>query len=194
MPDLNILPIEPLNIKDLTIIHTDNLKVNMRDVKIYGFCDLVVNSVYTDPDRRHFNFDLNFNHLYLNGTYDFDVRILMEITHKGLSQITIDNAGLKVELDFKTITKNGNKYIYASKLSMNIDIKDFTYKIDESRKELADFYKIITDIINTNKKDIVKQVKPSIEKEISENIISILNNVFRRISYEELFPEKTRIV
>lgn len=92
------------------------------------------------------------------------------------------------------ITKNGNKYIYVSKLSVNLDIRDFNYKIDESRKELANFYEIMKNIINTNKKDFVRQVKSPIEKEISENIISILNDVFRRTSYEELFPEKTRIV
>jgi len=108
-------------------------------------------------------------------------------------KLIVDNVGLKAELDLKTITKNGNKYIYASKLSMNIDIKDFIYKIDESRKELADLYKIIKDVINNNKEAIVKQVKPSIEKEISENIILVLNQIFRRIS-EELFSEKTRII
>ena len=108
-------------------------------------------------------------------------------------KLIVDNVGLKAELDLKTITKNGNKYIYASKLSMNIDIKDFIYKIDESRKELADLYKIIKDITNNNKEAIVKQVKPSIEKEISENIILVLNQIFRRIS-EELFSEKTKII
>ncbi|XP_018365427.1 PREDICTED: uncharacterized protein LOC108762765 [Trachymyrmex cornetzi] len=167
----------------------------MREVKIYGFCDFVVNSVYTDPTRHHFNLDLNFKRLYLNGTYDFDLRVLTQITYEGLSQIIIDNVDVKVELDLKPITKNGNRYIYASKISMNIDIKDFTYKIvDEDKKELADFYKIIGDIIDTNKENIVKQVEPPIEKEISKNVISVLNDVFRRISYEELFPEKTRIV
>ncbi|XP_012054816.1 PREDICTED: uncharacterized protein LOC105617882 [Atta cephalotes] len=166
----------------------------MRDEKLYGFCDFVVNSVYPDPDKDHFNLDLNFKHLHLNGTFDFDLRVLMQITHKGMNEITLDKVGLKAELDLKTITKNGNKYIYASKLSMNIDIKDFIYKIDESRKELADLYKIIKDVINNNKEAIVKQVKPSIEKEISENIILVLNHVFRRISYEELFSEKTKII
>ncbi|XP_018307351.1 uncharacterized protein [Mycetomoellerius zeteki] len=166
----------------------------MRDTKLYGFCDFVVNSVYTNPDRSHFNLDLNFKHLYLNGTYDFGLRLLMQINHKGMIQIIVDNVNIKVKLDLKMITKNGNKYIYVSKLSVNLDIRDFNYKIDESRKELANFYEIMKNIINTNKKDFVRQVKSPIEKEISENIISILNDVFRRTSYEELFPEKTRIV
>ncbi|XP_011064370.1 PREDICTED: uncharacterized protein LOC105152043 [Acromyrmex echinatior] len=165
----------------------------MRDVNIYRFCDFVVNSLYTDPDKHRFNLNSNFKRLHLNGTVDFDLRVLMQITHKGTSQIIIDNVDIKVEIRLANDTKNGKKYIYASKLSMNIDIKDFIYKIDERRKELADFYKIVKDIINNNKEVIVKKVKPSIEKEISENVISVLNYVFRRINYEELFPEKTRI-
>jgi len=61
----------------------------MRDEKLYGFCDFVVNSIYSDPDKHHFDLDLNFKHLHLNGTFDFDLRILMQITHKGMNQITL---------------------------------------------------------------------------------------------------------
>ncbi|XP_018404947.1 PREDICTED: uncharacterized protein LOC108781484 [Cyphomyrmex costatus] len=159
MPELNILPLEPLII-----------------------------------DKNHISLDFNLKHLQLNGSYDFNARLLTQIVYNGLIQITIDNLAVKVELNLKTITKNGNKYSYVSKINFNLDIKDFDFKIDESRKELADLYKIIKDIIDTNKKDIVKRVKSPIEKEVSERIISILNDVFRRTNYEELFPEKTRIV
>lgn len=90
MPELNILPLEPLIINNLSIFNADNFNTSMRDTKLYGFCDFVVNSVYTNPDRSHFNLDLNFKHLYLNGTYDFGLRLLMQINHKGMIQITLD--------------------------------------------------------------------------------------------------------
>ena len=89
MPELNILPLEPLIIKNLIIFNAEGLKVNMRDVNIYRFCDFVVNSLYTDPDKHRFNLNSNFKRLHLNGTVDFDLRVLMQITHKGTSQIII---------------------------------------------------------------------------------------------------------
>ncbi|KYM94240.1 hypothetical protein ALC62_15148, partial [Cyphomyrmex costatus] len=194
MPELNILPLEPLIIDKLIIFDAENIKSNVKNIKTYGFCDFDVNSVYSNSDRNHISLDFNLKHLQLNGSYDFNARLLTQIVYNGLIQITIDNLAVKVELNLKTITKNGNKYSYVSKINFNLDIKDFDFKIDESRKELADLYKIIKDIIDTNKKDIVKRVKSPIEKEVSERIISILNDVFRRTNYEELFPEKTRIV
>ena len=47
------------------------------------YMDFVVNSVQTNPERLHFDIDLIFRQLYLNATYDFDIRLLVRVANKG---------------------------------------------------------------------------------------------------------------
>jgi len=83
-PEFDIPPIEPVIYDKIVIFDENNIKFYLRNMKYYGFCDFVINSVYTDLERLHFDFNITFTRLYINTTYDLDARVLVPIAHKGL--------------------------------------------------------------------------------------------------------------
>ncbi|XP_011631200.1 uncharacterized protein LOC105423223 [Pogonomyrmex barbatus] len=129
-------------------------------------------------------------HLRMNTTYDFDIRLLVDIAHKGIVHVTMDNVRAKIGIDMKVITKNDKKYIYISKMNTILTLTEFTYKFDESEKEMIQLHEIINNVIQNDKKNIVSKVKPALEETVTKRIISILNDAFYT-RYEEIFPERT---
>ncbi|XP_011879799.1 PREDICTED: uncharacterized protein LOC105568603 [Vollenhovia emeryi] len=189
MPEFNVGPTEPIIIDKIVIYDTDSLKLYLRDAKLSGYCDFVVNSVHTDPDRLHFVIDITIKHFNMNVLYDFDIHVLVPLANKGLAIITSDNVLFKLTLDFKVATKNGEKQIYVSKANTNINITSFKYEFDESEKELVQLHQAISNVVDSNSEDIIRSVKSAAEKKISELVILVVNNITRS-NYEKLFPEK----
>lgn len=91
IPELNIPPNEPIIIDNLIIHDTNNVKLYLRDIKIYGFCDFIINSFHKegDIDKLHFDFNINIKHVRMNTTYDINLHILTQIACKGRIQITV---------------------------------------------------------------------------------------------------------
>jgi len=97
------------------------------------------------------------------------------------------NVPMKINVDAKVATKNGEKQIYASKVNTNLNITDIEYKF-ENRKELEQLHQVISNVVDNNKKDIIAMIVPVLEERISQIIISIFNK-FSHSNYEKLFPE-----
>lgn len=89
MPELNIPPEELLIVDKLDIFNTDNAKVYLQNIEIYGICDFIINFVHEDLNNFHFNFNMTYNHIRINTTYDFNIHILTQIAHKGIMHITL---------------------------------------------------------------------------------------------------------
>lgn len=87
-PEFNIPPIEPLNFDIITIYDTDNLKLALKDAKLYGFCDYVVNSTHTDSDRLQINFAVTIKRITIYSSYDFAINVLIPLANKGLLTAT----------------------------------------------------------------------------------------------------------
>ncbi|XP_077262772.1 uncharacterized protein LOC143897761 [Temnothorax americanus] len=188
-PDLNIPPGEPLIIDKIVIFDANNIKLYLKDAKTYKFCDFVVNSVNADFEKLHFDIDLSLRHIYTKVTYDFAIHLLVPLGHKGPAVITADNMGLKVGLDLKVLTRNGKKYIFASKATVKCDINSFTYKFTEDKKELAQLHKIIDDVVSKYTKEIVNASEAAFEERFSRFVITMFNYIASS-RYEELFsPE-----
>lgn len=82
-PEFDIPQNEPLTCDKIVIFNTNSIKLHLKDAEIYGFCDYVVNSVQADREKLHFDIDILFRHIFINTTYDFDIRLLVPITNKG---------------------------------------------------------------------------------------------------------------
>jgi len=88
IPEFNISPVEPIIIDKIVIYDTDNLKLFLKDAKITRICDIIINSVHTDPERLHFNFELLLNHVYMNTSYNFNMHVLVPLASEGQGTIT----------------------------------------------------------------------------------------------------------
>lgn len=83
IPDLDSPSLEPFPFGTVAISDTDNAKLYLRDVNMTGLCDFTLNSLQSDIDKLHFDLNVLFKRVYLNGTYDFDIRVLVPVVQKG---------------------------------------------------------------------------------------------------------------
>lgn len=88
----------------------------------------------------------------------------------------------------KVVTNRGKKYIYISKIKINIDIKDYDASYNLQDMELNRLQEIIDSFIGHNKEEILKVFKPALEKTISQTILSVANDIVKHFTYDELFP------
>lgn len=74
-------------------------------------------------------------------------------------------------------------------MKLNLDIKTFNaYNLDE--EHFDQLYKVIYNVINTNQDEIIRILKPALEKVIINHITSIANKICTHFTYEELFPDR----
>jgi len=88
IPELDIQPNDPFVIDKLIISDTANSKISLINAQVTGLCDFVVKYFQSDLEKLHFDFDLEFRRIQMNATYDFDIRLLVPIVHKGPVYIT----------------------------------------------------------------------------------------------------------
>lgn len=81
--ELQSPPLEPFFINKIDISNIENSKLQLKDLQIMGFCDFNINSVHIDLDKLHFDASISLKKIRLNGTYDFDIRVLVSFAHKG---------------------------------------------------------------------------------------------------------------
>ncbi|XP_011706219.1 PREDICTED: uncharacterized protein LOC105461421, partial [Wasmannia auropunctata] len=187
LPEFDISPVEPLTIDELVIYNTDSLKINLKDFKARGICDLETTSINVSPDQLQFDWDFKLKHLEIDSTYDFDMRLLVQLHNKGLMHISADNLTGKLNINLKEVTKDGKTEIYASKVKTTLNIKTFKFDFDESEKDLVYLYEAIKNTINENVNDIINIVTPVLEKKVSELMISIIN----KVTYNRFETEST---
>lgn len=94
-----------------------------------------------------------------------------------------------VSFDFAIITKGGKRYAYVTKVKLNMDIKNYNaqYDMNENSDQL---FTIIRHFVETNKEEIIKNLKPALEEIVSKRLILISNSIIKHFTYEELFPDR----
>jgi len=88
MPEFNVSSIEPLIIDEIVVFDTDNLKLYLKDSKVKGICNFILSSLNVSPDKLRFDLDFTFEHLHMDSSYDFDIRLLVSLAHKGLVHVS----------------------------------------------------------------------------------------------------------
>ncbi|XP_011706175.1 PREDICTED: uncharacterized protein LOC105461378, partial [Wasmannia auropunctata] len=125
----------------------------------------------------------------IEGLYDFDIHLLVNLANKGPVTITADDVGLKINIDAKEIIKNGKKQIYASKVNTHLNVTDVKYEFGDTKKELVQLHQALRNVVDSNIKDVVDSIVLVVQKNISELTIKIFNYISRS-NYEKLFADK----
>lgn len=88
------------------------------------------------------------------------------------------------------VTKSGQKYVFVSKMKINLDIKGYNIKFS-NETELSQFREIVRNFLGNNQKEIIKNFKPVLEEAITKRVISVSRDLVKHFTYEELFPDRT---
>lgn len=85
-------------------------------------------------------------------------------------------------------TENDKKQIYISKVNSKFNVTSFKYKFDESEKELVQLHQALSNVVDSNKNDIINSFMRAVEEKVSQLLISNFN--ITRFNYEKFFPKK----
>ncbi|XP_011706615.1 PREDICTED: uncharacterized protein LOC105461811, partial [Wasmannia auropunctata] len=88
MSEFDISPIKVLTI-EIAIYSTDSPKLNPKNSKVRGFCDFKIKSINISADQLQFDVDFRLKHLEMDSTYDFDIRLLVQLDSKRLVHTSI---------------------------------------------------------------------------------------------------------
>lgn len=91
----------------------------------------------------------------------------------------------------KIVNRDDKRYVYISKLNLKLDVKTLNSKFDVNEEESIQLNEILSTLLGSNREEFISRVKPTIEKEVSEQILSIANNIVKHFTYDELFPDRT---
>lgn len=92
-------------------------------------------------------------------------------------------------LDMTLVTKDDQTYAYISKLNLKLNIKGLKSKFEAGEGGSAQLNEIISTFVGSNEQELIPRIKPAFETEVSKKIISIGNNIIKRFTFDELFPE-----
>lgn len=116
-----------------------------------------------------------------NSKFNFVIIINLDIA---------DNVAAKVNMDMSVVSKNGKRYVYMSKMKINLDIKGYDTEYGLDNAALSRLNQVISNFIGNNQEEVIKVFKPAIEEEVVKRIISLSNNIVKHFTFEELFPDR----
>lgn len=142
----------------------------------------------SDPHTSKYEVYATVPKIIINGKYKIDGRVLLlPIKGDGDAHLELDNMSLNVIYKPKVIVKKGKEYIQTEKFKLDFDTQQLHMKLEN----LFNGDKILSENMNTflneNWRDILKELKPSISFAIEEIFKSIINRVFIKVPYDELF-------
>ncbi|XP_005188218.3 protein takeout [Musca domestica] len=192
--DVNLLPFDPLRIKVFELEKSPTSPVNVgfkfTDVELQGLKNMHVtkfDGLNADMKGRNV-FEATVPEVVLKGHYEMEGRVLLlPIVGNGQCEIKMKNIQLKYAFDLKPLEKDGKTYAVLEHVKMDL-IPGETYfhfeNLFNGDKALGDN---MNEFINTNSKDITKEILPSFSKSLSLLIKQMINAFYEKHPFADHF-------
>lgn len=124
----------------------------------------------------------------LEGDYKINGRVLiLPIQGVGKSVLSFDNVEIVIKYKPRVIVKNGKEYIQTEKFKLEFDTAKFSLhftNLFNGDKALGDN---MNTFLNENWRDILTELKPSITSALEQILEAIINRIFAKVPYKELY-------
>ncbi|KAJ8673663.1 hypothetical protein QAD02_004925 [Eretmocerus hayati] len=192
LPQYDIPSLEPLIFKELTAGNEANgLKVTVKDIKCYGASDFEIEKIRTEIETLRFAVDLLLPHLYIEGQYEVNGRVLLlPIQGNGpiYGNFTDALGQVKIQAAVKT-DEQGEEHMHLSELRLRIAIRKGTLRLENLFNGDPVLGNAVNNAINSNFDGFIKELQPLIEKALSENFLELGNKIIEPFPFHAIFPE-----
>lgn len=113
--------------------------------------------------------------------------MILPIQGQGKSDLVFDNANLVVKYKPTVMQKNGKNYIKTDTFKLDFDTTQLHIRLENlfnGDKALGDNMNLF---LNENWRDILNELKPAITFAVEEVLKSIINRIFTKVSYDDIF-------
>lgn len=152
---------------------------------------LICSGFTSDPHTSKYEVYATVPKISITGRYKIDGRVLvLPIRGEGNADLVFDNAKLVVKYKPKVIEKNGKEYIQTERFQLDFDTSQLHIKLENlfnGDKALGDNMNVF---LNQNWRDIFNELKPAITFAVEEILKGIINRIFIRIPYSDIFQKE----
>lgn len=113
--------------------------------------------------------------------------VQFSFTGDGKADLVFDNAELIIKYKPKVIEKNGKQYIQTERFQLDFDTTRFHMNFENlfnGDKALGDNMNLF---LNQNWRDILTELKPAITFAVEEILKGLINRIFMKVPYSEIF-------
>lgn len=189
IPELDVPPIEPLNIGNLNVADQGGLKITANNVQAYGPSNFILKKMKVVQYGTAYQFQLEFPVLRVEGVYDIDGRIvLVPVKGNGPFRGEFNRCTADVRVIHQRTPSNGVEYNLVKKIDMKVKVGSGKIKLENlfgGDKVLGD---VVNETINRNFDLFAAEIIPLIEKALSKYFKKVSNNILSRYAADVLFP------
>lgn len=190
IPEFKVPSIEPLNIKSINANQGSGFRITLNDVKAYGCSDFSINRLKLDMKTNSIDFGLNLPHLYIESNYEVDGRIfLLPIRGRGPLRGNFTNCKGDVALRGALEKKGGKDYLKYKSMDIKIQVGKGRLNLENLFGGDRTLGTVVNEAINANFEQIMRELKPQIEKAISNFMLDTANQIVQSYPHSELFPK-----
>lgn len=149
----------------------------------------ILSSGFTaDPRTSKYEVHATVPKITINGKYKVNGQVLvLPIQGDGNANLIFDNLSLVVKYKPRIVEKKGKIYIQTDKFALDFD----TTRLHIQLENLFNGQKLLGDnmnlFLNENWRDILTELKPAINLALEELFKGIINRIFSRIPYNDIF-------
>lgn len=185
IPEIDILPIEPFLLDNITVIDMPNFKIVAMNMKLYNLSNFHIEYLHLDLEKMELDINLHFDKNEMNIDYDVTINLFVPLQKKGPLTLKGENIKSKAKLFLEKIERDGKQYLYFKSINLNLSIENLSFHFN------SDDFNILKEIINEfDDKVLLKIFTSSLEKSTSKNFLELCNNFCKHFTFDELLPDR----
>lgn len=152
--------------------------------------DFIDSGFTADPRTSKYEVHATVPKITIKGKYKVNGQVLvLPIRGEGTANLIFDNLSLNVKYKPKIVEKNGKIYIQTDRFALDFE----TTRLHINLENLFNGNKLLGDnmnlFLNENWRDILTELKPAVNLALEELFKGIINRIFLRIPYNDIFIE-----
>ncbi|KAJ3654883.1 hypothetical protein Zmor_014036 [Zophobas morio] len=190
VPELLLPPMDPLVLPEAGLSSGDNFKASFKNIQIYYANEFRIDNLNVNLDKYHIDLELSFPRLRILSQYNIDGRILVLQLHgHGPADGNFTDVSANAAFEGELKSKKGKEYITIKSVKVDLKIGKPFFQFENIFNGNEELNVQTNKIINENVVDIIDELRPVIDKTVTDFAIGIVSRVFNRFSFDELFPK-----
>lgn len=195
--ELGVLPLEPFLIDKMEISQQADSPVNLEmvytNIQMYGITGNKIQSIKgfdKDPLKSKVEISMFNEQFNFISDYDLNGRVLvLPVQGKGRCNLTFEGIDSTIKFTPKVVSKNGKDYLQIKKMVFHIKPSNLIMHFDNLFNGDKALTKTINEFLNQNWREIFDELRVVLDKSFGQVMQSIIDSVFIKIPYSELFLE-----
>ncbi|XP_067143030.1 uncharacterized protein [Centruroides vittatus] len=193
MPSLKIPVLEPFSPPEINVKVNDskaNLHIIIRDLKVYGLSNFIVD--YLDTSIKHLNMSFVFRVLELNATgyYYINGRVIKIIPLRGNGSwwLQMDNLTMSASASLDITDKE--KFRMGKRLEVKMDFQTVRMNFENLLGD-GNWVRVVIKLLNDLSRTLFHKFQPLLAGKVKEELRKIVNKEFDKMPIKAIRPGST---